>query len=159
MVSATPGGLSRSSVRVCATNRVACSISASVAPGTVRRRLPPPVAVRIVDPVVEAAPTQRVVQVAAAVRRQHHHRRHRGGERAEFGHRHRRLTEEFEQQRLEFVVGAVDLIDEQHRRGRPAVADAAQDRPLGQELLGEQVRLAQPPPRDSASRIASSWRW
>ena len=54
------------------------------------------------------------------------------------------LAQELEQQRLELVVGPVDLVDEEHGRSRAVVADAAQDRPLVQELLGEQVGLGQP---------------
>ena len=71
-----------------------------------------------------------------------------------------RLAEELEQQRLELVVGPVDLVDQQHRRRRAAVPDRLQDRALLQELLGEQVGVgAAVSCRDSASRIASSWRW
>jgi hypothetical protein len=89
--------------------------------------------------VVEAAPAQRLVQFAAPVRGQHHQRPPYGGERAQLGHRDRELAEELEQQRLELVVGPVDLVDQQHRRYRPGVPYAAQDRPLRQELGGEQV--------------------
>ena len=74
---------------------------------------------REVDPVVEAAAAQRVVQLAAAVGGQHHDRRRVGGERAELRDGDRGLAEELEQQRLELVVGPVDLVDQQHRR-RPA---------------------------------------
>ena len=50
---------------------------------------------------------------------------------------------DLEQQRLELVVGPVDLVDQQHRRRRPVVPHAAEDRSLDQVLLAEQVGLAQ----------------
>ncbi len=112
------------------------------------RRGPPqdgddPLRLRVLQPVVEAAPPERVVQLAAPVGGEHHDRRLLRDERAQLRHRHRSLAERLEQQRLELVVGAVDLVDEQHRRARAVVAHAAQDRPLHQELLAEQVRLGQ----------------
>ena len=73
--------------------------------------------VRVFDPVVEAAPLEGVVHVTGAIRRQHHERRHFGSERPELGDRHRVVGQDLEQERLEFVVGPVDLVDDQHRRG------------------------------------------
>ena len=70
---------------------------------------------RVVDPVVEAAPLERVVQLAGAVGGEHHERRGRGRHRAELGERHLLGRQHLEQERLELVVGPVDLVDQQHR--------------------------------------------
>ena len=64
-----------------------------------------------------------------------------GPHRADLGDRDRVVGEELEQERLEFVVGAVDLVDEEHARLR--LAERSQQRPLDQEILGVEVgRLA-----------------
>ncbi len=42
-------------------------------------------------------------------------------------------------QRLEFVVSAVDFVDQQHRRHRPTVAHILQDRPVDQVCLGVEL--------------------
>ena len=124
------------------TNWAACSISGAPAPGTVRRTIVRRAhRLRVVDPVVQAAPPQRVVQIAAAIGGQHHHRRSVGDKGTQFRHCHRGLTQEFQQQRLEFVFGTVDLVDQQYRRRRPAVPHALQDRPVHQIRLGVQVGL------------------
>ena len=86
-------------------------------PGTRRRTISTSrSASRVVDPVVEAAALERVVQIARAVGGEDDDRRDapRGSCRAR--DRHRRLGEQLEQERLEVVVGAVELVDEQHRR-------------------------------------------
>ena len=98
---------------------------------------------RVVDPVVEAAALDRVVQVARAVRGQHDDRRVRGADRAELGDRHAGVRQQLEQERLEVVVGAVDLVDQQHRRPRAGVLERAQQRPADQVVGAEQVLLAQ----------------
>ena len=142
----------------CWTNWVACSMSAVAAPGTVRRTIAAARdRLRVVDPVVQAAPSQSVVQIAAAVGGEHRDRRPLGDERPQFGHRDRRLAQELQQQRLEFVVGTVDLVDQQHRGSRAAVSDALQDRAVDKIFLGVQVGLVDPGgPRSlaSASRMA-----
>ena len=61
------------------------------------------------------------------------------GERAQLGDRDRGLAEELEQQCLELVVGSVDLVDQQDRRGSARDDVSPQDGPLQEELLGEQV--------------------
>ena len=96
--------------------------------------------VGVVDPVVEATAFQRVVDVAGAVRRDDDDRRRRGAEGAELGDRDRVVGEDLEQERLELVVGPVDLVDEQHRRLR-FVVDRPQQRPAHQEPLGVQLVL------------------
>ena len=74
------------------------------------------VEVRIVDPQVQAAPLERVGQLARAVRGQHHVRPMLGVDRAELRDRHLEVGQHFEQERLELLVGAIDLVDQQHRR-------------------------------------------
>src|SRR5680860_796380 len=98
---------------------------------------------RELQPVVEAAPSERIVQVTASVRREDDDRRLLRGERAQLGDGHRRLTEELQEQSFELVVGTVDLVDQQHRRFRTVVPNTTQDRALLKELLTEQVGLAQ----------------
>src|SRR5262245_18880661 len=73
--------------------------------------------VRVVDPVVEAAPLERVVQVTSPVRGQHDDRAEPGPAGAEFRDGDRRFGEQLEQEGLELVVAAVHLVDQQH--GRP----------------------------------------
>ena len=69
----------------------------------------------------------------------HDDRRVAGGHRAELGDRDTRLAEELEEERLELVVGAVDLVDQQHDRLRTGMADRAEQRPVDEELGREQV--------------------
>ena len=101
--------------------------------------------IRIVDPAVEAAPLERVVQLPGAVGGEHDDRRPPRTERAHLGDAHRQLTEELVQQRLELVVGSVDLVDEQHvgeDRAVPelkGVALRVEDHHAG-DVRGEQVR-------------------
>ena len=72
---------------------------------------------------VEAAPLERVVQLARAVRGDHDGGRLRGGDRPELGHGDGEVGEHLEQERLELVVGAVELVDQQHRAARrPRIA-------------------------------------
>src|SRR6266545_4067124 len=78
---------------------------------------------RVVDPVVQASTLQRVAQIARAVRRQHHHGRVHGMTRPELRDRDGPFGEELEQERLELVVGPVDLVDQQHDRSGPRVLD------------------------------------
>ena len=58
-------------------------------------------------------------------------------DRAELRDRDREVGEELEQERLELVVGAVDLVDQQHRRA--VVLERLQQRPPQQELASEQL--------------------
>ena len=98
--------------------------------------------VRVVDPVVEAAALDRVVQVARAVGRQHD--RPAGASPGSCPARgsSRRLGQQLEQERLEVVVGAVDLVDQQHGRPRAGMLERPQQRPPDQVVGPEQVVLA-----------------
>ena len=64
-----------------------------------------------------------------------------GAERAQLGHRDRVVGQHLEQERLELVVGPVDLVDEQHRRRALAVVDGPQQRAAHEEALGVQLVL------------------
>ena len=68
------------------------------------------------------------------------------------------VGEHFEQERLERLVGAVELVDQQHRRAGGVRLERLQQRPLDQEALGEHVvlesRSRSTSPSASASRIA-----
>ncbi len=87
----------------------------------------------IVDPVIDAAAAQRLVQVARPVRGQHDDRMLGGAQRAALGNGNLEVGEEFEQERLELLVGAVDFVDQQH--GRVRRAQGREHRPLDQERL------------------------
>ena len=58
-----------------------------------------------------------------------------GAEHAELGDRDLPVRQHLEQVGLELVVGAVDLVDEQHRRRALARLDRPQQRPLDEEAL------------------------
>ena len=144
IASATPGGLARS-------RSASRAIPPGHLPGQWLRRGGYPAAddrrdpfgVRVLDPVVEAAPLQRVVQVPGPVGGEHHDRRHRGPPGAELGDRDRRLGEQLEQERLELVVTPVHLVDEQYGGPRAGMVQRGQQRP-GQQVVGaEQVRVAE----------------
>ena len=91
----------------------------------------------MIDPVIEAAPLERVVELAGPVRRDDHRRRRQGADPADLGDRHRELRQDLQEERLELVVGSVELIDQQH--GLVAGADRGEQRTLHQEVRPEQV--------------------
>ena len=71
----------------------------------------------------------------------------------------RRLGEQLEQERLELVVGAVDLVDEQHRRPRARVLERREQRPLRPGSRGRTGRLGERPrraPRRAGCRAAGA---
>ena len=69
-----------------------------------------------------------VITTAGGVMRAH---------RADLGDRDREVGEHLEQERLELVVGAVELVDQEHRAG--ALANRLKQRPLDEELLAEEL--------------------
>ena len=77
---------------------------------------------------------------------------------AELRDRHLEIGQHLEQERLEGLVGAVELVDQQHRRAGRVGLERLQQRPLDQEALGEDVVLeplaVDARPAASASRIA-----
>ena len=90
---------------------------------------------------IEAAALERVVNLARAVRGDDHDRRLRGLDRAQFRDRDLEIGEHFEQERLEGFVGAVEFVDQQHRRAGCVRLERLQQRTLDQEPLGENVML------------------
>ena len=106
------------------------------------------------------------MHVAGAVRGDDHDRRLVGPERAQLGHRDRVLGQDLEQERLELVVGPVDLVDQQHRRRPVGVGDGPQQRPaheepLAVELVLERLGRSSPPLTTRSASVArrcSSWR-
>ena len=95
--------------------------------------------IRVVEPEVEAAPLQRLGQLARVVRGEDDDR-HRGRrDLAQLGDRDLEVGEQLEQHRLELLVGLVDLVDQQHHR--LGAGDRLHQRPLEQELLAEDVAV------------------
>ena len=88
---------------------------------------------------IKTAPLDRVVDLARAVRSDDDNRRHGRHDRAKFGDRHLIFGEHFQQVRFERLVGAVELVDQQHRRGASLRHERFQNRPPDQEPLGENV--------------------
>ena len=74
-------------------------------------------ALGVVEPVVEAAALDRVVQFARAVAGEDRHRRHHRADGAELGNADLVFAQVLEQEGLEGLVGAIDLVDQQHRAG------------------------------------------
>ena len=133
-VSATPGILRNSSLRRPATMRAICSANDASMPGwrgAQDRRLA--VDVGKVEIMIEATPAQRVGEFARAVGGQHDARDRERLDGSELGDRHLEVGQQFEQERLEFLVGAVDFVDQQDRRvlrgGSRRAADARADSP------------------------------
>ena len=67
--------------------------------------------------------------------------RMRGLHRADLRNGDLEVGQHFEQKRLERLVGAVELVDQQHRRAGSVGLQRLQQRPLDQEPLGEHVVL------------------
>ena len=111
-------------------------------PGTLARTISSSrVGDRIADPVIEAAALERVVDFAGAVGGDDDDRRMLGLDRAELGDGDLEVGQHFEQERLERLVAAVELVDQQHRRAGGIRLERLQQRPLDQEALGEHVVL------------------
>ena len=93
----------------------------------------------VVEPQVQAAPLERLGQLARVVAGEQHDRLCARIDAAELGDRDLEVREHLEQHRLELLVGLVDLVDQQH--DRLLGGDRAQQRPREQELLAEDVVL------------------
>ena len=87
----------------------------------------------------ERAALERIVQLARPVRREDHGRLASGPDRAELGDRDLEVGEHLEQECLELLVGAVDLVDQEHN-GLVGV-DRLEQRPADQEFRPEQLVL------------------
>ena len=88
---------------------------------------------------VEAAALQRVVQLARAVRGDDDERVAARLDRAQLRDRDLEVGEELEQEGLELVVGAVDLVDQEHHRR--LLLERVEQRALEQELAAEEPAL------------------
>jgi len=122
-LSAMPGTRWKASakgwLRSRATKSATCTASAALAPGTCARddgELA--LALGIVEPEVQAAALDGVVQVARAVAREDGHGRGLGADGAKLRDADLVLAEVFEQKGLERLVGPIDLVDQQQRAGR-----------------------------------------
>ncbi len=112
-----------------------------------------------IDIVIEAAPAQRVGQFACAVRGQHDARDRGRLDRAELGNTDLEVGQKLEQERLEFLVGAIDLVDQKHRR--LLAADRGKQRPLQQISSRKRYALRwrrHSSPTPSRVLMARSWR-
>src|SRR5712692_124607 len=100
--------------------------------------------VRVIDPVVETAALESVVNLAGAVRRDDHERGLLGFDGADLGDRDLEVGQQLEQKGLELFVRPVDLIDQEHRRRGVVVVDGVQQRAAEEELRAEDLTLCQP---------------
>ena len=85
----------------------------------------------------QAAPLERLGQLAGRVGGEQHERAPGRGDGAQFGHGDLEVAEDFQQQALHLDVGLVGLVDQQD--GRVGVADRGEQRAGEQELLAEDV--------------------
>ena len=92
---------------------------------------------RVRDPVEQAAALERVVQLARAVGGEDDRRAPARRDRPDLRDRDLEVREDLEQEGLELVVGAVDLVDEQHDGllGGDRLQQRAADEELGAEEL------------------------
>ena len=84
-----------------------------------------------------------------------------GADRADLRDRDLEVGQDLEQVRLELLVGAVDLVDQQDGRRPVVVLQRLEQRALEQEVRPEDVVGRWPcsiSPRASSSRISSIWR-
>ena len=72
-----------------------------------------------------------------------HERRLPGLDGADLGDRDLEVREQLEQEGLELLVGAIDLVDEQHRRDEVLVVDGVEQRPPEKKLGAEDLALRQ----------------
>ena len=102
---------------------------------------------------MQTAPLQRGRQVTGVVRGQNHIRRVFGRERADLGNRDLVLAQQFQQHRLQGLVGPVDLVDQQHDRflGSHRLQQGAR----GQEPVGEEHALLRADPLHCLAEISS----
>ena len=144
IVSEIDGAFLRSSARIERTTCATCSASASSISGTRTRTISfSALEVGVVDVQVEAAPLQRLGQLAGVVRREEHDRPLLADDRAELRDRDLEVGQHLEQQRLGLDLDPVDLVDEQH--DRLLGADRLEQRAGEQERLGEDVGLDRRP--------------
>ena len=117
IVSATPGRLKRSSPRSRCTKATTSRDKLAATSGAREARICQlAFCIRIVDPVVEAAPFQGVVHLPGAVRGDDHDGRLGGLDGSQFRDRDLEIAQRFQQERLERLIRPVQLVDQQDRR-------------------------------------------
>ena len=94
----------------------------------------------VIDPVIEAAPLERVMHFAGAVGGEDDDGRFGCADRAEFRDRDLEIGERFEQEGLERFIGAVQFVDQQDRGAAGPRAHRLQERAFDQVVFGEQFR-------------------
>ena len=138
IVSATPGALNRSSVRMRCTNSTTCTYSRSAAPGAFSRTIS---SSRSSDGKSTQWYRQRRFSASwisrVRLRRDDRDRRRARADRAELGHGDLVLGQHLEQEGVERLVGAVELVDQQDRRAR--LRQRLQQRPLDQHVARVQA--------------------
>src|SRR4051794_28201960 len=92
---------------------------------------------RVVQPEVQAAPLERLGELARVVGGQQHHRTRARLDAPQLGDGDLEVREDLQQHGLELLVGLVDLVDEQH--DRLLRGDRRHERAGEQELLAEDV--------------------
>ena len=92
---------------------------------------------RKIDPVVQAAALERIVDLARTVAGDDRDRGRLGLDRAELGNRQLVLGQHLEQEGIEGFVGAVEFVDQQHRRTR--LCERLQQRALDQHAARVQA--------------------
>ena len=97
--------------------------------------------VGIIDPIIEAAPLQRIVDLAGAVGGDDDDGRRRSLDRPELGNGDLVIRQHLEQIGLEGLVGAVELVNQQHWRAGEVGLERLQQWPLDQEFVGEDFLL------------------
>ena len=93
----------------------------------------------VVDPVVEAAPFERVVYLPCSIACQNDTGRSLGPYGADLRNAHGKVAEHLQQERLELLVGPIDLIDQQHRGDCAPVLERPQQRTPNEKFLAEDV--------------------
>ena len=100
---------------------------------------------RVVEPQVQAAPLERLGQLARVVGGEQHDRVRARLDPSQLGDRDLEVAQQLEQHRLELLVGLVDLVDQEH--DRVLGGDRLHQRAGEQELLAEDVVLHGVPAR------------
>src|SRR2546428_863069 len=80
----------------------------------------------VVEPEIETAALERVVDLAGSVRGDDDRRRPLGLDGADLGDRDLEVREQLEQESLELVIGTVDFVDQQDRWPGPVALDRLQ---------------------------------
>src|SRR6266498_1062551 len=95
----------------------------------------------IIDPEVQAAPLERIVDFACTIRCDHHEWRAISLDRADLGDRYLEIGEDFQQKGFEFLVAAVNFIDQQYHLTFPGFLNCLQQWPLEQKFTTKQFSL------------------